>query len=83
LGATHLESSVQHQPMQTPLRRDSVSYTVRQFPSTNRKRYKRYAAILIEQDPLQLLPRIALFGIRVPGFNLVRDQSVINFDRLR
>jgi hypothetical protein len=55
-------------------------YTVRQFPSTNRK---RYAAILIEQDPLQLLPRIALFGIRVLGFNLVGDQSVINFDRLR
>src|SRR5216684_6894218 len=46
----------------------------------------RYASAfcqsLIEQDPLQLLPRIALFGILVPGFNLVRDQSVINFDRL-
>src|ERR1700730_434831 len=37
---------------------------------------------LIEQDPLQLLPRIALFGIPVPGFNLVRDQSVVDFDRL-
>src|ERR1700730_2537590 len=36
----------------------------------------------IEQDPLQVLPRIALFGIRVPGFNCVRDQSVVNFDRL-
>src|SRR5260370_39865725 len=36
----------------------------------------------IDQDPLQFLPRIALFGIRVPGFNLVRDQSVINFHRL-